>query len=315
LNAQSSSIAEIDDLAYAINSTAVQLREAIDAGRKAQVGLAAARDRLEIRVDERTAELQREIEVRREAEEKALSEQRSAEKANKAKSDFLANMSHELRTPLNHIIGFIELVNDPRVGTLSDVQKEYLTDALGSGQHLLSLINDVLDLAKVESGKMSIKTSVFDPRAMLESNIRSLEGQAIQKSISVNLECVEIPETITADEQKLTQVMFNLLSNALKFTPSGGRITVRSSVVESSKQAMHSLRIDVTDTGIGIEKENLQRVFRPFEQVDGDRIRVIAGTGLGLALSQRLIDLHGGEIWAESPGPDLGTTFSFTIPI
>ena len=248
---------------------------------------------------------------------------RKAEAANQAKSEFLANMSHELRTPLNHIMGFTELILDKNFGELNTTQEEYLSDVHHSSRHLLSLINDVLDLAKVEAGKLKLEPSQVDLPQLIKSSLVMIREKAIRHSIKIEHDSNGIPRTIIADERKLKQILYNLLSNAVKFTPNGGKIRLQAKKASGSAghnshntpgQGPTYLEIAVQDTGIGIKPKDLKRIFNPFEQVDNSASRQFQGTGLGLSLTRRLVELHGGKIWVDSKGPDQGSTFHFIIP-
>ena len=231
-----------------------------------------------------------------------------AEAANQAKSEFLANMSHELRTPLNAINGFSEIMAGEMFGPLGDARyKGYASDILASGQHLLSLINDILDMAKIEAGKMTLHYEPMNLIEMCQDAIRLMRGKAQDSGLALTLEADDLPE-VEADYRGLKQVMLNLISNAVKFTPEGGSITVR---VERARD--ERARIAVTDTGIGIAADDLARLARPFEQVEGQHSKTTQGTGLGLALTKSLIELHGGRMLIESE-PGVGTTVSFDIP-
>ncbi len=234
-----------------------------------------------------------------------------AEAASMAKSRFLANMSHELRTPLNHIIGFTELVYDEQAGKLNDTQKEYLNDALESSRHLLELINDILDLSKIEAGKMLLAVSEINLTEFLDESMGIIRSGCVSKNISSELLSDSWELSIMADALKLRQIMYNLLGNALKFTPEGGRITVHLKSVRQDSFAM----ITVSDTGIGIKKDDIQRIFSPFEQADDKASRAFQGTGLGLSLTKKLVELHGGEIWAESSGENMGSSFHVVLPV
>jgi signal transduction histidine kinase len=260
----------------------------------------------------------------------------AAEAANRAKSEFLANMSHELRTPLNHIIGFTELVVDKRFGALSEVQEEYLNDALHSSRHLLSLINDILDLSKVEAGKLELEVTDVDLRMLLESSLTMFKEKALKHRLQLSADIDGIPETIQADERKLKQILYNLLSNAVKFTPDGGSVTLSARYLSFREGHWFSregqpfglpldrddplmreeglIDISVQDTGLGIKREDLKRIFDPFEQVESSPARRHPGTGLGLSLTKRLVELHGGKIWAESDREGKGSKFIFVIP-
>jgi len=264
--------------------------------------------------------------------EKALKgAKRTAEAANLAKSEFLANMSHELRTPLNHIIGFTELVVDKNFGEINEVQQEYLGDALHSSRHLLSLINDILDLSKVEAEKLEVEPTVVNPKELLENSLMMIKEKAMKHGIQLSTDIDGIPATIRADERKLKQIMYNLLSNAVKFTPDGGEIRLTADLADSSKKeasdqeiraisyelkaSQKFIRISVTDTGIGLNQEDLELIFNPFEQVESSTNRRFQGTGLGLSLTRSLVELHGGRIWVESEGEGEGSTFSLILPI
>ncbi len=274
---------------------------------------------------------QKELEASRDRLEK---EKINAEKANRAKSDFLANMSHELRTPLNHIIGFTELIVDKKFGPLTETQDEYLNDVLTSSRHLLSLINDILDLSKVEAGKLSLYREKIDLEFLITSSLNMIKEKCLKHGIALHVDFQdEIRQDIYADEIKLKQIMYNLLSNAVKFTPDGGAIHVKVSLFTSKdivSDKYHSrdhsfdmapqagakfVQISVSDTGIGIEKKDIERIFKPFEQVENSASRKYPGTGLGLSLTKRLVELHGGTIWAESKGLGKGSKFIFRIPL
>ncbi|MBU0513197.1 MAG: PAS domain-containing protein, partial [Proteobacteria bacterium] len=235
----------------------------------------------------------------------------TAEAATQAKSKFLASMSHELRTPLNAIIGFSEILEDRTFGPINEKQARYVGHVLSSGRHLLDLINDILDLSKVEAGKMELEPSEVDLTALLEGSLVMIKEKALTHGISLELDVADDLSglRVWADERKLKQVMFNLLSNAAKFTPDHGAIKVRA------WRDREEFFCSVSDTGIGLEAEDLERVFGAFEQVDSSYARDQQGTGLGLALSKRMAELHGGRIWAESAGPDQGSTFILSLPI
>ncbi len=245
-----------------------------------------------------------------------------AEDANRAKSEFLANMSHELRTPLNHIIGFTELIVDNSFGELNPIQSEYLNDVLDSSRHLISLIKDILDISKIEAGKLELDPINFNLKMLLNNSLTMIKEKAMKHSLQVNLQFGDIPDFITADQRKLKQIIYNLLSNAVKFTPDGGSITISAQPVENktpangdaSKCANQNLKIEVADTGIGLSQTDLNRIFSPFEQVEHSLSRKFQGTGLGLSLTKSLVELHGGRIWVESDGQDQGSKFTFTLP-
>jgi signal transduction histidine kinase len=257
---------------------------------------------------------------------------RAAEQASIAKSEFLANMSHELRTPLNHIIGFTELVVDKAAGDLNAQQEEYLGDVLTSSRHLLSLINDILDLSKVEAGKMELHLSDVHLRSLLENSLIMFKEKALKHGLQLSTDLDGIPERIRADERKLKQIIYNLLSNAIKFTPDGGAVRLSAQplfYLDAGWVAPAGRRVDVPfhpaaagdwidisirDTGIGLKKENLERIFAPFEQADNSASRKYQGSGLGLSLTKNFVELHGGRIWAQSEGEGRGSLFSFLIP-
>jgi len=232
-----------------------------------------------------------------------------AEAANQAKSEFLANMSHELRTPLNAINGFSEIMANELFGPLGDAKyKGYAADILKSGQHLLSLINDVLDMAKIEAGKVTLHYETVSLKEIASDAARLMRGKVEESGLSLIVDAPELPD-IEADHRSLKQVMLNLISNAVKFTPEGGNIVVALSQLDDDR-----VRVAVTDTGIGIAPEDLERLARPFEQVEGQHSKTTQGTGLGLSLTKSLIELHGGGMLMESE-PGTGTTVSFIIPI
>ena len=249
---------------------------------------------LERRVAERTDELQK--------------ANIALEKANRLKSEFLATMSHELRTPLNSIIGFAEVLKDEVVGTISAEQKEYLSDIHGSGQHLLNMINSILDLSKIEAGKLELHYEEFPVQEAINEVLNTIIGFSNKKGIRINTHIHEDVPSITVDKVKFKQIMFNLLSNAVKFTPENGRVTINASLMNQHVQ------IAVSDTGIGIKSEDMDKIFEAFRQLDASYARRYEGTGLGLTLTKRLVELHGGKIWVISEFGK-GSTFTFTLPI
>jgi GAF domain-containing protein len=232
---------------------------------------------------------------------------RQLEAASRHKSEFLANMSHELRTPLNAIIGFSEVLTDRMFGELNDKQDEYLKDIYASGQHLLSLINDILDLSKIEAGRMELEATDFDLPSAIDNALILVRERATRRGITLGHSVDERLGSIRGDERKVKQVLLNLLSNALKFTPAGGRIDVSARLQDGVAE------ISVTDTGVGIAPEDQEAVFEEFRQV-GTADKKVEGTGLGLALSRKFIELHGGRIWVESE-VGKGSTFRFTLPV
>jgi signal transduction histidine kinase len=255
----------------------------------------------------------------------------AAESANIAKSEFLANMSHELRTPLNHIIGFTELILHKSFGDLTENQEDYLTDVLDSSKHLLSLINDILDLSRVESGHTSLEVTLFSLPDLIESSLRIIREKARKRNIQLTFSVENISDSTVGDMRKYKQILYNLLANAVKFTPEGGSVHLTAEKISSQelKTELNThpqfksfdfefrdewLLISVADSGIGISPIDLERIFEPFEQVDGSLNRQYQGTGLGLALSRKLVNLSYGRIWAESGGLNEGTTIRFIIP-
>jgi signal transduction histidine kinase len=262
--------------------------------------LQASVQSLEQKVEDRTREVQH-----------ALAELslkgRQLEVASEHKSHFLANMSHELRTPLNAIIGFSQVLRQRLFGPINEKQEEYLDDILSSGHHLLSLINDVLDLSKVEAGQVELDVVTFSLREAIERGVVMVREPATRRGVAVALELAPDVDLVHGDERRLRQVVFNLLSNAVKFTPEGGNIVVASAHVDGEVQ------VSVTDTGPGIAAQDRERIFEEFQQTEVG-VQQREGTGLGLALSKRLVELHGGRIWVESE-PGHGSCFVFTLPI
>jgi signal transduction histidine kinase len=266
----------------------------------------------------------------------------TAKNASLAKSEFLANMSHELRTPLNHIIGFTELVVDKKFGELNDVQEEYLDDVLNSSQHLLSLINDILDISKVEAGKLKLETSDVNLKLLMKNSLVMVQEKSLKHGIRMTTNLDGVPDTVQGDERKLKQILYNLVSNAVKFTPDGGEVVLEARMVDCFirkgrrsgdakrlqmikaeingdhihyKRSIKCIEISVSDTGIGIKPEDQKNIFNPFEQAENSASRRFQGTGLGLSLSKSLVELHGGKIWLESEGEGKGSVFRFVIPV
>ena len=226
--------------------------------------------------------------------------------ASRHKTEFLANMSHELRTPLNAIIGFSQVLREQMFGELNPRQAEYLDDILGSGQHLLNLINDILDLSKVEAGRMELQSSVFALAPIVENALVTVRERATREGIDLRSQIDPHVGEVEGDERKVKQILFNLLSNAVKFTPQGGRVVV------GARPADGRVQIAVQDSGVGISAEDQGRIFDEFYQVATGRAH--EGTGLGLALTRRLVELHGGKLEVMS-APGTGSTFTFSLPV
>jgi signal transduction histidine kinase/DNA-binding response OmpR family regulator len=256
---------------------------------------------LEEKVQERTEELRRQQEQLQEVN-------LQLEIANRHKSEFLANMSHELRTPLNAIIGFSEVLLDKMFGDLNAKQEEYLDDVLSSGKYLLSLINDILDLSKVEAGMLELELGTFDLRQLLEGSLVMVKERALAHGITLSLDIADNVDTLTGDERKVKQVLFNLLSNAVKFTLDRGKVGIAATKSDTMVQ------VAVWDTGVGISADDQQRIFEEFQQVGQGLAGKTEGTGLGLTLAKKFVELHGGTIWVESTLGQ-GSTFTFTLPV
>jgi signal transduction histidine kinase len=233
---------------------------------------------------------------------------RELEAANRHKSEFLANVSHELRTPLNAIIGFSEVLQERLFGELNDKQAEYTDDILSSGRHLLSLINDILDLSKIEAGRMDLEVTTFDLPMAIENALLLVRERASRHGIKLDRSIDERLGDFTGDERKVKQILVNLLTNSVKFTPEGGQIKVEAMLGDSA------VIVSVTDTGIGIGKGDQEAIFEEFRQASGDYAQKREGTGLGLTLTRRFVEMHGGKIWVESE-VGKGSKFTFTLPI
>jgi len=259
--------------------------------------------------ERRKGEIESRERIRLEAElserkrtQKIEAEAEAAKLANRAKSEFLASMSHELRTPLNAGIGFTQLLQEQDFGQLNERQAEYTSNIIQSGKHLLSLINDILDLSKIEAGKEELTLSSVNIRKLLEGSMMMVKERASKRRITLSL-------NIQADERKVKQIIYNLLSNATKFTPDGGAITVEGRKTEQE------ITISVSDTGIGIKPADQKKLFQNFFQIRGSTTDKTPGTGLGLVISRQLAEMHGGRLWVESEGEGKGSRFSFTLPI
>ncbi len=257
-----------------------------------------------------------------------------AESTNRTKSEFLANMSHELRTPLNAIIGFSEAMLNGIYGPINEKHREYLNDILLSGENLLGLINDILDLSKIESGDINLERREFSVNELLKSSVGMFREKTAKHNISIEYRVEDGLDEIVADQRKLKQVVVNLLSNAIKFTPDGGTISVNARSVhhppfgiqgtDGSKSAEQStanlehdvdfVEISVKDTGIGIGKDDIPKLFQSFQQLESPYQKRYGGTGLGLFLTRRLVELHGGSIRVESE-KSKGTSFTVSIPL
>lgn len=302
---------------------------------------------LEVEVSKRTRALEDTNSELQQLNKELYLRREEADVASRSKTDFLANMSHELRTPLNSIMGFADIIKQGMAGPVTERQKEFLNDISESGMHLLTLITDILDLSKIEAGKTVLEPETFTVKELIESSLLMFKEKALKHAIKVTTEIDDTLTSITADSRKLKQVMLNLLSNAFKFTPDGGSVRVSARKVRSQELGVGSIKevseirtpnsklpegarselitqyseldtdfieISVADTGIGISEENLQRLFQPFQQLETSLTRKYAGTGLGLSLCRRFIELHGGRIWAESE-PGKGSRFTFIIPM
>jgi Amt family ammonium transporter len=220
----------------------------------------------------------------------------------------LASISHELRTPLNSILGFAQLLQEQTFGPLTEKQARYVDHILTSGRHLLTLINDLLDLSRIEAGKLELQPEPFVLSEALTAALAEVQLQAQAKGLQLQLQVDETLSTITADPVRFKQILLNLLSNAVKFTPQGGRVTVTARPVDDA-----FVQIGVEDTGIGIRKEDLPKLFQEFTRLESASSKRYEGTGLGLALTKRLVELHGGTIWVESAGE--GSTFTVRLPL
>ncbi|MBI5491445.1 MAG: MCP four helix bundle domain-containing protein [Deltaproteobacteria bacterium] len=272
-------------------------------------------DTLEKKVEERTEELRlSNEELFRNKQEIELANIELQE-ANRMKSQFLANVSHELRTPLNSIIGFSELLQEKAFGDLNERQMQYVEFVHSSGGHLLQLINNILDLSKIEAGRMELAPEEFSIMEILGEILGIVRAMAHEKNVTIESKTVPASPKLRADKAKFKQIMINLLSNAVKFNVEGGRIMVGWEISEepSGMKMERFLTFRVEDTGIGIKEDDMEKLFKEFEQIDSSITREYGGTGLGLVLTKRLVELHNGEIWVESE-PGKGTVFFIKLP-
>ncbi|MFC1928681.1 ATP-binding protein [Chloroflexota bacterium] len=259
-------------------------------------------------LDAQNEELQSQAEELTTQQQELVEKSREVERANQLKSEFLAHMSHELRTPLNVIIGFSELMADEVQGKINKEQGQCLDDILSSSQYLLSLISDILDLSKIESGKMELRLSNFAISDLIESLRSAIMSRLTQKKQSLDVKVQEGLPPVSADADRITQVLINLLSNATKFTPKGGKLKIEA--VREDKWC----RVSVIDNGIGIKKENQERIFESFCQLDNSMVKEKGGTGLGLAITKQIVEVHGWRIWVDSEYGK-GSQFTFTLPL
>jgi len=267
-------------------------------------------------LEKQASQLQQEIGERQRAEEGMAVAKQKAEMANKAKTEFLGYMTHEIRTPLTAIMGLSETIADGGAGSITERQETYLNHILLNSQHLLSVINDALDLGKVEAGKMEFRPEECDLQEIIKSTLAMVREQAKECQVEIDTEADKGLDHIMADKRKIKQILSNLLSNAVKFSSPGSRVSLRAWSMESGEDMETSSKgavaFSVQDSGTGISEEGLKKLFQPFQQVASGQ-EGHEGTGLGLALCKRLVELHNGRIWAESE-PGKGSTFSFTIP-
>lgn len=258
--------------------------------------------KLEAMVKERTVQLE-------ESNEMLIKKSAEARRALQIKSEFLADMSHELRTPLNSIIGFSSGLATGVHGKINEKQKKYVDYILSSGKHLLSIINDVLEIAKMEASKAELSIVSVPVKKTLDDAILLVKETAYNKNISLSAEASGDIGHIYGDERKIKQILYNLISNAVKYNHKGGKAGVRARLVGKF------IEFEVWDTGIGIAPENLEKIFKTFARIKAPDVEAVEGTGLGLVLSRKLVELHGGRLWAESKGSMRGTSFKFTLPI
>ena len=276
-------------------------------GKAIQLNLLVSTAYIEIPDEPKIVVSVEDITARKKAEEATIRSMIEAEEANRTKSEFLATMSHELRTPLNAIIGYSQMLQDSDFGTVNEKQERFANHISTSGKHLLELINDILDLSKVEAGKMDLHTETFEVNDVLKNVYNIIDPLAVKKNIEFNF-VIDQDISIYADKVRFKQILYNLLSNAIKFTPNGGHVTANISANENV------LKISVIDDGIGISHEEQKKLFTPFYQADSSTARKYQGTGLGLSIVRKMVELHGGTIKVESE-PGKGSTFTFTLPI
>ena len=289
----------------------VRLKHEREVEREASAQLRSHAEDVEAEVYRRTLEVAAASRQIKESERGLREAKEAAERANHAKSDFLAKMSHELRTPLNSIIGFSDVLLEQSAGPLTAKQQRFVENVVTSGRQLLTLINDILDLSKVEAGRMELSITRVNPAGAVDEVLASLQPQASRKRHALHSEVPSDLPLVRADAVRLKQILVNLVGNAIKYTPADGSIVVRA--VAAPPRARVGVRLEVTDTGIGIAAADLERVFDEFEQVGGAYGRAQEGTGLGLALARRLVMLHGGTIGVRSV-EGAGSTFYFTLP-
>ncbi|NNK85636.1 MAG: hypothetical protein HKO79_07065 [Desulfobacterales bacterium] len=322
-----------------------QLNVEIQERKRIEEALQKINMELESRVKERTKviqsaneELRAEISERKRAERQLQKSKEVAETANRAKSEFLANMGHEFRTPLNHAIGFTELVVDKNFGELNEIQEDYLEVVLQSSKHLLSLINDILDFSRLDEGELNIEPVEVNIKTLFEKTLALVKEKATKKGIQILMDIDDAPEYIRGDYKKLNKALYNLLSNAVKFTPDSGEIGLEANFSsgttpstdfftedpyyqnlnatnQKSNDRGKFIQISVTDTGIGIKQKDQARIFDAFEQGDGSANKMYQGSGLGLALTKQIVELHQGKIWVESEGEGRGSKFHCIFPV